>query len=307
MISGCRETSWHVAFGVPQQRGSRGTGGCRMSTRHTHAYAAIPPTETFVTLLRADSSPDRDSGYGKYAVWFFRALLLIPFVLMGPEIVSAILGRPGSVANISASVADVLGTSTFLIFIMMLAVTPIHTTTGWRWHVILRRDYGIAMFATAATDITLAATTTGDTFPGTVLTRVGGHTFLFAGTLSTLLLVPLVVTANRRAQNWLGQHWKSVQRLTYVVWATILLHLFLLFGLTTIFLDAVAVSVPLAILRIPRVRQSWTAAMHNGTHQSTRMVAAVALIGIFAVGYVPLVQELAVKGSAAFVQNPVRD
>src|SRR5207237_40745 len=101
---------------------------------------------------------------------------------MGPEIVSAILGRPGAVANISASVADVLGTSTFLIFLTMLAVTPIHTITGWRWHVILRRDYGIAMFATAATDITLAAITTGDTFPGTVLTRIGGHTFLFAGT-----------------------------------------------------------------------------------------------------------------------------
>src|SRR2546430_11731013 len=61
---------------------------------------------------------------------------------------------------------------------MMLAVTPIHTVTGWRWHVILRRDYGIAMFFAAATDITLAATTTGDTFPGPALTRVGGHTFL---------------------------------------------------------------------------------------------------------------------------------
>ena len=127
------------------------------------------------------------------------------------------MGKPDGVANISASVADVLGTSTFLIFIMMLAVTPIYTTTGWRWHVILRRDYGIAMFFTAATDITLAATTTGDTFPGSPLTRVGGHTFLIAGTLATLLLVPLVLTANKRAQRWLGRHWKSVQRLTYVV------------------------------------------------------------------------------------------
>ena len=177
-----------------------------------------------------------DRGYGAIGVWFFRALLLIPFVLMAPEVVSAILGRPGAVANISASVADVLGTSTFLIFVLMLTVTPIRTVTGWRWHLILRRDYGIAMFATAGLDITLAATTTGDTFQGTPLTRVAGHSFLVAGTLSTLLLVPLVITANRPAQQWLGRHWKSVQRVTYAVWAMILVHLFLLFGLTSIFL-----------------------------------------------------------------------
>jgi len=245
--------------------------------------------------------------YKKAALWFFRALLLIPFALMGPEIVSAILGRPGAVANISASVADVLGTSTFLIFLTMVAVTPIHTITGWRWHVILRRDYGIAMFATAATDITLAAITTGDTFPGTVLTRIGGHPFLFAGTLSTLLLVPLVITANRWAQQWLGRHWKSVQRITYVVWATILFHLFLLFGLTTIFLYAVAASAPLALLRVPLVRRWWDAARRAGRHRVLRGAVALVLVAVFAAGYVPLARELAEKGGAAFIQQPSRD
>ena len=98
---------------------------------HAHAY----------TPALGDATSRRGE-FGKTAVWFFRALLLIPFVLMGPEIVSLVLGRPGAAANVSASVADVLGTSTFTIFITMLAVTPVHTITGWRWHVILRRDYG---------------------------------------------------------------------------------------------------------------------------------------------------------------------
>ena len=101
-----------------------------------------------------------------FGVWCFRGLLLIPFGFMAPEIISLVLGRPGSVANVSASTADVLGTSSFLLFVMMLSVTPIHTMTGWRWHLILRRDYGVAMFFTAGTDLTLAALTTGDTFPG---------------------------------------------------------------------------------------------------------------------------------------------
>ena len=244
---------------------------------------------------------------GAMAVWLLRALLVVPFVVMGPEVISAVESRPDAVANISASTADVLGTSTFLIFVAMLAVTPVHTVTGWRWHIVLRRDFGIAMFVTAAADLTLAAITTGDTFPGTVLTRIGGHTFLLAGTLSALLLVPLVVTANRPAQRWLGRHWKSIQRLTYVVWATVLVHLFLLFGLTTIFLYAVAVSLPLAFLRVPPVRRWWDAARRLGTHRLLRLVAAAVLTAVFVAGFAPLVQELAVKGGAAFVQHPARD
>ncbi len=265
------------------------------------------PAYSASTLTDLGGERINRSSLGTKAVWFFRALLLIPFVLMAPEVISALRGSPDGVANISASVADVLGTSTFLIFIMMLAVTPIYTMTGWRWHTVLRRDYGIAMFVTAGTDLTLAAITTGDTFPGTVLTRIGGHTFLVAGTLSTLLLIPLVVTANQPAQRWLGRHWKAVQRLTYVVWGTILVHLFLLFGLSAIFLDAVAVSIPLVILRIPRVRQWWTAARRRSSRPVLRAVAAVALVGIFGLGFVPLVHELAVRGSAAFVQKPNRD
>lgn len=238
-------------------------------------------------------------------MWFFRALLLIPFVLMGPEVVAAILGRPDAVAHLSTSTADVLGSSALLIFVMMLTVTPIHTVTGWRWHIILRRDYGLAMFAVATTDLILAATTTGDTFPGSVFTRLGGHTFLVAGLVSTLLLVPMALTANRRAQMWLGGYWKWVQRLTYVVWATVMLHLLFLFGAGAIFLDALAVSAPLVLLRVPAVRRRWKSARRAGAHRLARGVVGVALIGIFALGYVPLVHELAVKGAAAFMQNPI--
>jgi methionine sulfoxide reductase heme-binding subunit len=249
----------------------------------------------------------RTGARGRYGVWCFRALLVIPFVLMAPEIISLILGRPGSVANVSASTADVLGTSSFLLFVTMLAVTPVRTMTGWRWHLVLRRDYGVAMFFTAGTDLTLAALTTGDTFGGGPLGRIAGHTFLVFGTLSVFLLVPLTLTANRRAMRWLGGHWKAVQRLTYVLWLTILIHLAFLFGLSSFFLDALAVSAPLAVLRVPAVRRRWHEARKARTHRVARVGAALVLIGLFSVGYSQLVHELAVKGSAAFVQQPPRD
>ncbi len=240
-------------------------------------------------------------------MWFFRGLLLVPFGFMAPEIISLVLGRPGSVANVSASTADVLGTSSLLLFVMMLTVTPVHTVTGWRWHLILRRDYGVAMFFTAGTDLTLAALTTGDTFSGGPLGRIAGHIFLVFGTLSVFLLLPLTLTANRPAMHWLGGHWKSIQRLTYVLWVTILIHLGFLFGLSSIFLDALAVSAPLALLRVPLVRRWWHSARKTRSHRLLRVGAALALFGLFSIGYSQLVHELATKGTAAFVQQPPRD
>jgi DMSO/TMAO reductase YedYZ heme-binding membrane subunit len=240
-------------------------------------------------------------------IWFFRGLVVIPFVLMTPEIIALILGRPDSVAHVSASTADVLGTSSLLLFVMMLTVTPVHTMTGWRWHLVLRRDYGVAMFFAAGTDLTLAALTTGDTFPGGPVARIAGHTFLVFGTLSVFLLIPLTLTANRRAMHWLGGHWKSVQRLTYLLWGTILIHLAFLFGLSSIFLDAIAVSVPLVLMRVPPVRRWWRTARKRRSHHALRVSAAVLLIGLFAIGYTQLVGELATKGSAAFVQRPPSD
>ena len=241
------------------------------------------------------------------AIWAFRVLLLTPFALMTPEIVSAVAGRRGSVANISASTADVLGTSAFLMFATMLAVTPLHTLTGWRWHLVLRRDFGLGMFAVAGLDLTLAASTTADTFPGGLLTRVVGHSFLAAGTLSVLLLVPVAATAHLRAQRWLGPHWKWVHRLTYVAWGTILLHLLLLFGLRSFFLDAVIISVPLVVLRVPAIRRWLSSSRRAGAHALVRTVATAGTAAILVVGYVPFIRELARVGVAAFLQHPPTD
>jgi sulfoxide reductase heme-binding subunit YedZ len=276
---------------------------------------SAPTTQALVPSQRLSRRSHGSAGSDSHSrrhnagilVWLFRALLLVPFALMAPEIGAAIQGQPDSIAHLSSSDADVLGTSTSIIFALMLCVTPITTMTGWRWHVVLRRDYGIAMFLVAATDITLAAISTGDTFKGGVPGRLGGHSFLLAGSVSTALLIPLVLTANRRAQRWLGTHWRTVQRLTYVVWITVLIHLLLLFGFRSFAIDALLVSLPLLALRVPWLRRWWVTARHAGNRRGSRACLAVVLVGVFAAGFVPFVHELAVKGSAAFTQQPVDD
>ncbi|MHB8719411.1 MAG: hypothetical protein ACYDAC_11050 [Candidatus Dormibacteria bacterium] len=238
------------------------------------------------------------------ALWSLRLAILAPFVLMGPEVVSLALGRPQGVAHVSASTADVLGTSSLLLFALMMVVTPLHTMTGWRWHLILRRDFGVAMFFTAGLDLTLAAITTEDTFPGGPLAHVAGHTFLVFGTLSVALLIPLVLTANRRSMRWLGRHWKSVQRLTYVLWVTILVHLAFLFGFSSFFVDALLISAPLLLLRLPPLRRRLRRARTLHAHRLARAGLGLACTACFLAGWIPLLQELIHKGGLAFLQTP---
>jgi sulfoxide reductase heme-binding subunit YedZ len=250
-------------------------------------------------------APRRQAWIETVALWVLRALIITPFVLMGPELVSYLLGHAGAAGNIAESTADIFGTSSLLFMVLMLAVTPVHTMTGWTWHLPLRRDYGIAMFASAAVDLVLAALTTGETFSGGVLGRIGGRTFLVAGTLAVFLLLPLALTSTRRAHLWLGSYWKRLHRLTYVIWAVVLLHLLLLFGFGGIFVQALVVSVPLLLLRVPPVRRWWSAARRKHQHRVLRGVLAFALVATFVAGLRPIIAELSFKGQAAFIQQPI--
>jgi sulfoxide reductase heme-binding subunit YedZ len=239
------------------------------------------------------------------AVWFFRLLLLTPFVFMAPEIIAGLRGQPNAIDHLQSSGADVLGNAGLIIFMLMLAVTPATTMTGWRWHVVLRRDYGIAMFAVAFTDLVIAAIVTNNRFPGGFMTRVSGHSFLALGTFATLLSVPLVVTANKRAQRALGKYWKPLHRLTYVVWLAILIHLLLLFGFHGLAIHALEVSAPLLVVRLPRVRQWFVAGRKARDQRVARLAIGVLLTGAFVAGLQPFVHHLVDSGTQAFVQHPV--
>ena len=246
----------------------------------------------------ATSAPSRRRRAATAALWALRSLIFVPFVSMGPELVAAVEGKPHAMANVSASANDVLGTAGWILFVLTLTITPIRTITGWKWHEPLRRDFGLAMAAVIFLDLILAAM--GQSFTGGFLSRTTGHSFLAAGTVAALLLVPLATTAHRRAQRWLGRWWKWLHRLVYVVWGTVLLHLLLLFGLRTFFLDALVVSLPLAVLRIPPVARWWSASRRAGTYRVLRAALATVALVVFAFGLQFFVRELAFKGHLAF-------
>jgi sulfoxide reductase heme-binding subunit YedZ len=173
------------------------------------------------------------------------ATVLVPLV---PLVIDALRGLPGAAAELHDRLPNVLGAATMLALLASYAITPLATVTGWRWHIILRRDFALWACAFAFTDVVSAAAADG------VLTGTVGKLGLAAGTLATLLLVPLAVTSNRLSMRWLGKYWKQLHFLIYPIFALIVVHLYFV-GSALFAAFFVVVVALLAILRYQPVER----------------------------------------------------
>src|SRR4051794_32799248 len=170
------------------------------------------------------------------------ATVLVPVV---PLVVDVLRGLPGAAAELHDRLPNVLGPATMLSLLAGYAITPLATVTGWRRHIILRRDFALWACAFAFTDVLSAVAADG------VLAGTAGKLGLAAGTLATLLLVPLAVTSNRLSMRWLGRYWKTLHILIYPIFALVVVHLYFIgSALFAVFFVAVV-----ALLAIPRHRR----------------------------------------------------
>ena len=214
--------------------------------------------------------------------------------------------------------ADVLGTGGEICFFVALSITPLVTVTGARWFVPLRRWYGIFFALIGISDAATAAITTD--FSGGVFGRLAGHTFLVTGLLVVLIALPLLLTANTPAQRLLGRYWKRLHRAMYVLWALIVLHLLLLddfvpFGAAQgdgdpvfhqRFYQAVVISIPLVVLRLPPVRRWITDTRAAGQQWKVWLVVAP-LAALWILGFAYIINEEIFTGTEAITMRPPSD
>jgi len=214
--------------------------------------------------------------------------------------------------------ADVLGTGGEICFFIAIAITPLITLTGQQWLAPLRRWYGIMFAVIGIADATTAAITTE--FAGGVVGRLAGHTFLLTGLFIVLMAIPLLATANTPAQRKLGRYWKTLQKTTYVIWGMIVLHLLLLDGFGTFgsadgdgdpimhqrFYQAVAISIPLIVLRLPPVRRWVTTKRAEGKAWQV-WVTMAPLITLFVLGMFYIINEEIFTGTMMLTIRPPAD
>ena len=216
---------------------------------------------------------------------------------------------------------DIGGTGSMLLLLATLSITPLVTLTRSRWFVPLRRWFGIMTAVTATTDAIVGGLTSS--FAGGFIGRLTGHTFLLAGLCMVMIMAPLALTSNNRAQRALGKYWKPLQRLTYAVWALLFIHLALLEGFgfqngtngPSSHLDGdpiahqrlyqlTACSIPLLLLRMPPVRR-WVASKQQEGKQRQVYLTFLPLGLLFIVFYSFTINELMFKGISAFREQPV--
>lgn len=247
------------------------------------------------------------------ALFLLRLPAFVPFIFLLPAWTSL-----NAKNTLTLTEADVLGTGGEICFFLAVTITPMITLTGQRWIAPLRRWYGIMFAVIGIADATTASITTD--FAGGVFGRLAGHSFLLAGFLVILLALPLLATANTPAQRKLGKYWKRLQRVTYVIWGLVVLHLLLLDGFGTFgasdgdgdpvfhqrFYQAVAISIPLVMLRLPPVRR-WITEQRAAGRQWLVWLTVMPLAVLFILGFIFIINEEIFTGTLAFTLHPPAD
>ena len=247
------------------------------------------------------------------ALFFMRLPVFVPIIFMIPGWVN--LNPHLTLTNTEA---DVLGTGGIFCLYTALSITPLITLTGAQWIAPLRRWYGIWFAIIGLADTTTAAITTD--FAGGVFGRLAGHTFLLTGFFIITLALPVLATANTPAQRRLGKYWKRLQRMTYVIWFFAVVHLLLLDGFRPFgaadgdgmpvfhqrFYQALAISIPLIILRLPPVRRWIIEQRAQGRQWMVYLTfAPLAVFYITAMAFI--INEEIFTGTMAFTLHPPAD
>src|SRR5438034_2284024 len=265
----------------------------------------------------------RTSQYYEFSAITIRKRSLALFFLRLPVFVPIIFITPGWASlnangTLTVNEASVLGTGGIFCLYIALSITPIITLTGAQWIAPLRRWYGIWFAVIGLADTTTASITTE--FAGGPFGRLAGHTFLLTGLFIITLALPVLATANTPAERKLGKYWTRLQRMTYVIWGFVLLHLLLLDGFKPFgaakgdgdpvfhqrFYQAVAISIPLIILRLPPVRR-WIVEQRAGGRAWLVWLAIMPLTALYILGFAYIINEVCFQGVLAFTIHPLAD
>jgi DMSO/TMAO reductase YedYZ heme-binding membrane subunit len=272
---------------------------------------------------RSDVLDARPSQYYEFSAITIRKRSIALFLMRLPVFVPIIfISRAWILANpkgtLTNTEADVLGTGGVFCLYIALSISPLITLTGAQWIAPLRRWYGIWFAIIGIADTTTAAITTD--FAGGVFGRLAGHTFLLTGFFIITLALPVLATANTPAQRKLGKYWKKLQRMTYVIWFFAVVHLLLLDGFKPFgaadgdgmpifhqrFYQALAVSIPLIILRLPPVRR-WIVERRAEGRQWLVWLAVAPLAVFYITSMAFIVNEEIFTGTMAITLNPPAD
>lgn len=161
---------------------------------------------------------------GKLAKWFVIAACLTPGALLAWDAFQGQLGVND--VNFAIRSTGMLG----LVFMTLtLVVTPIRRLTGWNWIIGVRRNLGVFGFLYIAAHFTIFWLYDRDGSFSSTLSEIVERVYLWFGTASLLIMIPLAITSFDSMVTKIGpKRWKLLHRLAYVAVACGVIHFYLL-------------------------------------------------------------------------------
>jgi sulfoxide reductase heme-binding subunit YedZ len=111
-----------------------------------------------------------------------------------------------------------------IILLVTLGMTPIRLLTGMTWQIQLRRMMGLFMYFYACLHFTTYIWLDHWFFWGEITKDIAKHPYVLVGFSAFVLATPLAITSNRAMMLRLGQNWKKLHSLVYLIGILAILH-----------------------------------------------------------------------------------
>lgn len=116
------------------------------------------------------------------------------------------------------------GKFALILLVLTLAVTPIHTLTGYRKIISVRRTLGLYAFLYAAIHFSIFAWLDYGLDLGLIFQEITTKRYIIVGFSTGIILLLLAITSFKWWMVKLGKNWKRLHRLVYLAGTLVILH-----------------------------------------------------------------------------------
>ena len=153
------------------------------------------------------------------------ALLCLPALSLFWQIAQVLQGLPNDLGpDPGKAIVIELGQWSLWILLLVFSATPLRQWFGWRWLVVYRRVFGIAVFCYYGLHITAYVVFLLELHFEEIVEDVLQRPYITMGMLSAVLLMPLAWTSNDYSVRRLGRSWKQLHRLIYPAILFVMIH-----------------------------------------------------------------------------------
>lgn len=116
------------------------------------------------------------------------------------------------------------GTTSLVLLVLSLAVTPVNIAFGWKQVIPLRRPLGLYAFFYVCLHLLTFVWLDYALNLAFIIDGIVEQPYVLVGTIAFLLLVPLAITSTKGWQKRLGKRWKTLHKLSYLIIILALVH-----------------------------------------------------------------------------------